>query len=294
MERIKVAIFGYGNIGRFAVSAVEAAADMELVGVVCPEADTVKGVRAVVEVEALAAFDVVMLCVPTLIAEKYAVHFLENGINTVDCFDIHSAIWDYRGKLDQAARAGQASAIVAAGWDPGSDSVVRALMEACAPRGLTHTNFGPGMSMGHTVAAKAKPGVTEAVSVTIPVGYGVHHRLVYVQLEPGAELAEVRADIKADPYFAHDETHVFAVENVADYIDRGHSVKIERKGVSGTTDNQNFHFSMSINNPALTAQIMTSCARAVVRQAPGAYTMVEIPMIDLLPGDKEKLVRRLV
>jgi diaminopimelate dehydrogenase len=74
----------------------------------------------------------------------------------------------------------------------------------------------------------------------------------------------------------------------------GHGVLIERKGVSGKTQNQLFEFTMKINNPALTAQIMTSCARAAVKQRPGCYAMPEIAPMDLLPGDKESLIRALV
>ena len=74
----------------------------------------------------------------------------------------------------------------------------------------------------------------------------------------------------------------------------GHGVHMTRKGVSGRTQNQRLEFSMSINNPALTAQILVGAARASMRLQPGAYTMIEIPVIDLLPGDREELVAHLV
>ena len=109
--------------------------------------------------------------------------------------------------------------VISAGWDPGSDSIVRVLMESLAPKGLTYTNFGPGMSMGHSVCVRSKKGVKEALSVTIPLGEGIHRRMVYVELEEGAKLEDVTAEIKADPYFAHDETHVFAVASVDDVKD---------------------------------------------------------------------------
>ena len=123
-------------------------------------------------------------------------------------------------------------------------------MESLAPKGLTYTNFGPGMSMGHSVCVRGKKGVKEALSVTIPLGEGIHRRMVYVELEEGAKLEDVTAEIKADPYFAHDETHVFAVASVDDVKDMGHGVNLVRKGVSGKTQNQRFEFNMSINNPA--------------------------------------------
>ena len=185
-------------------------------------------------------------------------------------------------------------AVISAGWDPGSDSVVRTLLEAIAPKGLTYTNFGPGMSMGHTVAVKAIEGVKAALSMTIPTGTGIHRRMVYVELLPGYELEKVAAAIKADPYFASDETHVFEVESVDDVKDMGHGVNLVRKGVSGKTQNQLFEFDMKINNPALTGQVLVCVARAAMRQRPGCYTMIEIPVIDLLPGDRDRWIRRLV
>jgi diaminopimelate dehydrogenase len=141
---------------------------------------------------------------------------------------------------------------------------------------------------------KSKAGVKEALSMTIPTGTGVHRRMVYVELEAGAKLEEVSAAIKADPYFSHDETHVFQVESVDALKDMGHGVNLTRKGVSGKTQNQLFEFNMRINNPALTAQILVSVARATMKQLPGAYTMIEIPMIDMLAGDRDELIRRLV
>ncbi len=167
-------------------------------------------------------------------------------------------------------------------------------MQTLAPKGLSYTNFGPGMSMGHSVCARSKEGVKDALSMTIPLGEGIHRRMVYVELEDGAKLADVTAAIKADPYFASDETHVFAVDSVDSVRDMGHGVHLVRKGVSGKTQNQRFEFNMSINNPALTAQVLVNVARASMRQQPGCYTMVELPVIDMLPGERADLIEKLV
>ena len=130
--------------------------------------------------------------------------------------------------------------------------------------------------------------------MTIPTGTGIHRRMVYIELKEGFNFNEVAQRIKSDDYFAHDETHVLQVENVDDLLDMGHGVNLTRKGVSGKTQNQLFEFNMKINNPALTAQIMVSAARATLRQQPGCYTLIEIPMIDLLYGDRENLIKHLV
>lgn len=294
---IKAAIVGYGNIGHYVLDALKQADDFEIAGIVRrnvadipEEISKYKVVSSLGELDA----DVAILCTPTRKVEEYALEALALGMNTVDSFDIHTQIADLRRTLNEAAvKAGKVS-IISAGWDPGSDSIVRTLLQACAPKGITYTNFGPGMSMGHTVAVKAIEGVKAALSMTIPLGTGIHRRMVYVELNDGYQLDQVAARIKADPYFASDETHVIEVDSVDNVKDMGHGVNMVRKGVSGTTQNQRFEFNMSINNPALTAQILVGVARASMRQKPGAYTMIEIPVIDLLAGDRETLIRHLV
>ena len=289
---------GYGNIGKYVVEALEAAADFEVAGIVRRAASVAAAGESkypvVSSLAQLEGVDVAILCTPSRLVEKSAEEALSLGIATVDSFDIHTGIADMRARLDAVAKQYNTAAIISAGWDPGSDSVVRALLEVCAPKGITYTNFGPGMSMGHTVAVKAIEGVKAALSMTIPLGTGIHRRMVYIELEEGYEFDKVAEAIKNDAYFVHDETHVTRVESVEALLDMGHGVNMVRKGVSGKTQNQRFEFNMSIDNPGLTSQILVSAARAVVRQRPGAYTMIEVPLIDFLPGDRDQIIRRLV
>ena len=295
-QKNKVAIIGYGNIGRYALEALEAAPDMECVGIVRRNVTepTINGYKVVNDIRQLGQVDVAILATPTRKVEEYAKQCLALGINTVDSFDIHTKIVDLRRSLDAEAKAHGAVSIISAGWDPGSDSIVRTLMESLAPRGISYTNFGPGRSMGHSVAVRAIPGVRDALSMTIPVGTGIHRRMVYVELEDGADFKTVEAAIKADAYFVNDETHVMQVPCVDELNDVGHGVNLVRKGVSGKTHNQLFEFNMKINNPALTAQVIVNMCRAALKQQPGAYTMIEIPVIDMLPGNKEDIIRHLV
>ncbi len=299
MSKIRAAIVGYGNIGKFVLDALQQAPDFEIAGVVRRNPDAPQPVelapyKVVSDAMLLDDVNVAILCTPTREVEEHARILLAEGVNTVDSFDIHGSIADLRRTLDPIAKAHGSVAVISAGWDPGSDSIVRALMQAAAPKGITYTNFGPGMSMGHTVAVKSKPGVKNALSMTIPLGTGIHRRMVYVELEQGAKLEDVTKAVKEDPYFASDETHVFQVPSVDEIKDMGHGVNMVRKGVSGSTQNQRFEFNMSINNPALTAQILVGVARASMIQRPGAYTMIEIPVIDMLHGDREELIRHLV
>lgn len=296
---INVAVAGYGHVGQSSIDAVLAASDMELVGVIRRNAQSLNPEHAHIQVvssvdDLSVKPDVVILALPTRSVPESAVEYLKKGISCVDSFDIHGDILKLKQTCDPVAQENGAVAIHAAGWDPGSDSVVRALMQAAAPRGITYTNFGPGMSMGHSVAAKGKEGVVDALSMTIPLGTGVHRRMVYVQLEQGANKEAVEKAILTDDYFAHDESHVIFVDNVAELIDMGHGVNMVRKAGVGATQNQLFEFNMKINNPALTGQVLASVARAATKQQPGAYTMIEIPVIDLLEGDKGELIKHLV
>jgi len=301
MTNIRVAVVGYGNIGKYAVEAIRASSDMELAGVVRRKTSAgnvpseLSDVLVVSDVKDLGKVHVALLCGPSRNILETAEHYIALGINTVDSFDIHGdALWNLLQQLDISGKKNGAVSIISAGWDPGSDSVIRSLMEAMSPKGITYTNFGPGMSMGHTVAVKSIAGVRNALSITIPTGTGIHRRMVYVELEPNSVFDDVEREIKTDAYFIKDDTIVKQVDDVDALLDMGHGVLMERKGVSGATHNQIFEFRMKINNPALTAQIMAACARATMRQQPGAYTMPEIPVMNLLPGDRESLVKRLV
>lgn len=298
MKKIRATIVGYGNIGKYVLEALQTAPDFEIAGIVRrnPENNPVelKAYPVVANVSELKEVDVAILCTPTRSVKAYATEMLSKGIHTVDSFDIHTQITDLHSQLNEIAQKHNRVSIISAGWDPGSDSIVRALLEACAPKGITYTNFGPGMSMGHTVAVKAIEGVKAALSMTIPTGTGIHRRMVYIELQNGYDFHEVAAQIKADPYFASDETHVLQVDSVDALLDMGHGVNLTRKGVSGKTQNQLFEFDMKINNPALTGQILVSAARAAMRQKPGCYTLIEIPVIDMLYGNRQELIRHLV
>lgn len=299
MKKIRAAIVGYGNIGHYTLEALQVAPDFEIAGVVRrsgaenkpAELNVYPVVKSIKELEGV---DVAILATPTRSVEAYAKECLALGINTVDSFDIHTKIVDLRRSLDKVAKENKAVSIISAGWDPGSDSIVRTLMQSLAPKGVSYTNFGPGMSMGHTVAVKAIKGVKAALSMTIPVGTGIHRRMVYIEVEEGYKFEEVAAAIKSDAYFANDETHVMQVACVDDLKDMGHGVNLTRKGVSGKTQNQLLEFNMKINNPALTGQVLVNVARASMKQRPGCYTMIEIPVIDMLYGEREELIAHLV
>ena len=149
MKKIRAAIVGYGNIGKYVLEALEAASDFEVAGVVRRNPndvpDELKAYTVTDSITKLDKVDVAILATPTRSVETYAKEILALGINTVDSYDIHGGIVDLRRSLDAVAKAHNTVAVISAGWDPGSDSVVRALLEAMVPKGITYTNFGPGM-----------------------------------------------------------------------------------------------------------------------------------------------------
>ena len=230
MKKIRAAIVGYGNIGKYVLEALEAAPDFEVAGVVRRNPndipDELKGYAVTDTITKLDKVDVAVLATPTRSVETYAKEILSLGINTVDSFDIHGGIVDLRRSLDAVAKAHNTVAVISAGWDPGSDSIVRALLQAIVPKGIT----------------------------------GVHRRMVYIEVEEGYDFEKVAAAIKADDYFVHDETHVIQVDCVDDLKDMGHGVNLVRKGVSGKTQNQ----------------------------------LIELPVIDMLYGEREDLIKKLV
>lgn len=297
-NKTRVAIIGYGNIGKYVIDTILHSSDFEIAGIVRRNPSEIpaelKNFVITDSITKLADVDVAILCLPSRIVENAAKECLALGINTVDSFDIHSKILSLRNSLSVFAKKQNAVAVVSAGWDPGSDSIVRTLMQAMAPSGITYTNFGPGMSMGHSVAVKAIEGVKDALSITIPTGTGIHRRMVYIEMKKGYNIEDVTEAIKTDAYFINDETHVFQVDDINELKDMGHGVEMERKGASGSTQNQSFSFNMKVNNPALTAQMLVNAARASFKQQPGAYTLIEIPVVDFLPGNRDEWIEKLV
>jgi diaminopimelate dehydrogenase len=151
--------------------------------------------------------------------------------------------------------------------------------------------------MGHSVAARAIPGVADAISVTIPIGGGRHSRLVHILPKDGADTANIKTALAADPYFSHDPLDIRFVATQTELdsaVDTSHGVLLERTGASGHTSNQRLSFDMRIDNPSLTAQVLVSAARAATRLSPGSRTLIDVPPVAMLPGERMDAIARLV
>ncbi len=290
----KIAAIGAGNIGIMAAKALELSPDMELCGFVRREIKPVRGFEHVPVVKSI--FDLpkkpdgAVICVPSRQVKATEKELLEAGIFTADVFDIHDEIAELKRCLLPSAEEGKSSAVIGAGWDPGLDSVIRTLMLAALPQGITYTDFGPGMSMGHSAAIKEQTGISDAVSFTLPLGYGRHLRKIYAVLKDGADKSEVEHAILNDKYFEHDECSIEFVSSTEPYFNVGHSAKINRFGSACGVGGNGFSFNLSVNNPAVTAQLLVSAMRAAFRQKPGVYSMPEIPPCDFCAGGWEEFI----
>lgn len=307
MTKTTIAIHGLGNIGNHAIDCIKTSPDLTCLGVVRRPAslgknkDMLQGLQDFASMESLMEAtqkpDVVIICSPSRNMPEIAKNYLAMGINTVDSFDIHSEIPNLVSSLAPVATEHDAVAVVAAGWDPGTDSALRAYFEAMVPTGTTFTNFGPGRSMGHSVAARNIEGVADATSITVPMGSSRHSRLVYIVPQKGSDREEIKKRLAKDAYFSKDPLDIRFLETAEELhtvADNSHGVLLERLGASGSTSNQKLSFDMRITNPALTAQVTVACARATTRLAPGCYTFIDIPPVALLPGDRMTHIARLV
>ena len=280
----KIVIIGVGNVGISAAKAVSESPDMELCGFVRQKAEPVFGFEKIPVAKSV--FDLpekpdgAIICVPSRLVEPIEAELLENGIYTVDAFDIHEELVPMRKRLQKIAEKGRTSAIIGAGWDPGLDSVIRILMHLAFPEGEIFTNFGPGMSMGHSAVAKAVDGVKNAASITLPIGNGKHARKIYAVLEENADKQAVEHAILTDVYFEHDRCSVKFVNDISPFLNTEHAVLIENH-----FENQKMEFSMKIDNPTLTGRILVSAMGAAFLQKPGAYFIPEIPPCDFCVKD---------
>lgn len=283
----KIAIIGAGNVGIAAAKAVLESPDMELCGFIRRKAESVSGFENIPVAKSVSELpekpEGAIITIPSRLVEPVEENLLESGIYTVDAFDIHEELVKMKQKLQSFAEKGKVSCIIGAGWDPGLDSVIRTLMFSAFPKGKIETNFGPGMSMGHSAAVKSVNGVRDSVSLTLPLGNGKHMRKIYVEAEENADKTAIEHEILSDGYFEHDRCSIEFVEDVIQFFNTKHGVFIEN--IYG---NQKMDFSMKIDNPTLTGNILASAMGAAFKQKSGAYFVPEIPPCDFCREEWKK------
>jgi len=310
-DKIKIAIVGYGNIGKAVEMAVEQSPDMELGAIFTrrnPTTITAKTssakVLSVSEAPQFASeIQVAILCGGS------ATDLPEQGpefasiFNTVDSYDTHAKIPEYFNSVDQAAREAGKTSVISTGWDPGLFSLLRVIEESILPQGKGFTFWGPGVSQGHSDAIRRIEGVKDARQYTVPLDDALgkvrsgenpeftprqmHLRDCYVVAEDGADRKRIEQEIKTMPHYFADYntkiTFISEAEMAAKHAEMPHGGFVLRSGVTGENKKHLVEFTLKLDsNPEFTANVLVAYARAVYRMNKegniGAKTVFDVPI----------------
>ncbi len=326
-NRIRVAIAGYGNLGRGVESALAQSPDMRLVGVFSRrDPASVTLLDSSVPVHAMSSIeqyqdevDVMILCGGSKTDLPEQGPYLAQFFNTVDSFDTHAKVPEYYAALDQSARDAGRVALLSVGWDPGLFSLNRLFGEAILPEGETYTFWGKGLSQGHSDAVRRVPGVQSGVQYTLPSEEAIarvrsgeqpelttrekHKRECYVVLAEGADADVVRDSIVTMPdYFADFDTTVHFIDQdtfAKEHSSMPHGGFVIRSGKTGEQNTQTVEYSLALgSNPEFTASVLVAYARAVHRLARvsdiGAKTVFDIAPGLLSPKSPAQLRKELL
>ncbi len=320
MSKIRIALNGYGNLGRAAERAVLASKDLELVAIFTrrdPSTLSTASGRAV-SIEEMPAWkdrvDVCLNCGGSATDLEIQTPQAVRYFNVVDTFDTHARIPEHFAAVDAAAREAGHLALISTGWDPGIFSLMRVCGEAVLPEGSSYTFWGPGLSQGHSDALRRIPGVAAAVQYTKPVVENEervragerlelttrekHTRECWIVLEEGANEAEIRQKIISMPnYFADYDTTVNVIsreEFERDHTGMPHGGTVVRIGETSPGVTQVFSFKLALDsNPEFTGSVVVASARAVARMAAegtrGAMTLLDVPLGKLSAESPEEL-----
>lgn len=322
-NKIRIAVLGYGNLGRGVELAVRQSDDMELFGVFSrrnPNDVKTQGAKVFAVSEILnhkSDFDVLILCGGSATdLPKQTPEFVQN-FNCVDSFDTHANIPQHFAAVDKIAKQNGKVCVISAGWDPGLFSLNRLFGTAFLPKGESYTFWGKGVSQGHSDAIRRIEGVIDARQYTIPVESALdrvrkgenpnlstrekHTRECFVVAAEGADLAKIEKEIVTMPnYFADYDTTVHFID--METLQRQHAgiphggfvLRSGETGVSGETKHI-IEFALKLDsNPEFTASVLVAYARAVARlskkaDAAGAYTVFDIAPALLAPQTAEEL-----
>ena len=320
---MKIAIYGYGNLGRGVECATKHYKDAELVGVFTrrpPEAVKTLFDTPVYSIDSTLDFkdkiDVLIICGGSATDLPKMTPSLAENFNVVDSFDTHAKIPEHFAAVDAAAKKSRHTALISAGWDPGLFSVARLYASSVLPSGSDYTFWGRGISQGHSDAIRRIEGVLDARQYTVPVPEALsavrsgkcpelttrekHLRECYVVAKDGADLEKIESEIKNMPnYFADYDTTVHFIteeELQRDHAGIPHGGFVIRSGKTGWNleNNHIIEYSLKLDsNPEFTASVIVACARAAVRMKSegmkGCKTIFDIPPAYLCNISAEEL-----
>ncbi|MGL5648444.1 MAG: diaminopimelate dehydrogenase [Clostridium sp.] len=323
MEKFKVGVVGYGNLGRGVLNAIKQNEDVELKavftrregvmidGVETAHISKIKDYKGII--------DVMILCggSATDLPEQGPM-ILEN-FNTVDSFDTHAKIPEYFNHMDRVGKESDTLSIISVGWDPGLFSINRLMGRAILPEGNDYTFWGSGVSQGHSDAIRRINGVKNGIQYTVPKEEALmkvrnlenpkletrekHDRVCYVVLEEGANKDLIEKEIKEMPnYFLDYDTKVNFIseeELKENHSGMQHGGFVIRTGLTGNGNREKIEYSLVLDsNPEFTASVLVSYARAINKMAKegrcGAITVFDVPLGYLSNKTSEELRKELL
>ncbi len=325
---MKLAIYGYGNIGRGVEAAAKQSDDMEMLCVFTrrdPSTVVTKTGIPVYSVDDILKYkdeiDVLIICGGSATDLPKMTPELAKNFNVVDSFDTHAKIPEHFANVDKAAKENGTLALISGGWDPGMFSINRLYASAILPNGKDYTFWGKGVSQGHSDAIRRIEGVKDARQYTVPIEKAVdavrsgsmpelttrekHLRECYVVAEDGADKARIENEIKTMPnYFAdYDTTVTFitAEEMAQNHNTLPHGGMVIRSGKTGL-DNENTHtieYKLTLDsNPEFTSNVLVALAHAINKKSQrgetGCVTIFDIAPADLSPLSGEELRKHML
>ena len=315
---MRIAIYGYGNLGKGVEVMALKNPDMTLAGIftrrdpsaITPLTDA-KVYPASSVTEHRGDIDVMIICGGSATDLPEMTPMLARDFSVVDSFDTHAKAAEHFRRVDAAAREGGNLALISAGWDPGMFSLARAYANAVMPGGEAYTFWGRGVSQGHSDAIRRIPGVRDARQYTVPVEEALqavrggghpslsvrekHRRECWVVAEEGADLSAIEKAIVTMPYY-FDEYYtevnfITQEELIRDHsgLPHGGSVIYTAESGMGGEHAHSIEYSLKLDsNPEFTAGVLIACARAVGRMAQRGMTGC-VTMFDVAPGDLSPL-----
>lgn len=322
---IKIAIVGYGNLGRACERIACESDEFDLVGIFTRRdpwtLSSPFGSRFYKQSEIFdfdGQIDAVALCTGsandlTDTAKRIATHF-----NTVDSFDTHAKMCEYFSDMQEISLENDRLCFIGIGWDPGLFSLMRSLFDGVCETGDTQTFWGRGVSQGHSEAIRRIEGVADAKQYTVPKERAVslaregkgkaltardkHLRECFVVAKDGADRARIEREIKTMPnYFAEYDTVVHFIskeEFERDHSAMGHGGFVVRSG-DCKNYNVNMEFSLQLqSNPQFTASVLMAYARANASMFEkgyrGAMSILDVPVGEILKGDRMSKIKKYV
>lgn len=324
---MKIAIYGYGNLGRGVELAIRQNSDMELFGVftrrnpdsVKISTETAKVLPADDILKYKNDIDVVIICGGSATDLPHMTPYLAEHFNVIDSFDTHADIPTHFEKVDKACNIGKKIALISAGWDPGMFSLNRLYAASILPEGKDYTFWGKGVSQGHSDAIRRIDGVIDAKQYTCPVEAALesvrrgenpeltarqkHTRVCFVVAQDGADKQRIEQEIKNMPkYFADYDTYVnFITKEELDKNHSGipHGGFVIRSGKTGDNNSHIIEYRLKLDsNPEFTASVLLCYARAIFkmrsRGIAGCKTVFDVAPRDLIALDYDEIIKTML